>query len=92
LNTLDAIEQAAAEGATRVEFLGGADRYKRELRDHFETLCQAFGLAATLRGSAAVAGRVNAIRLREQLKRSDALRQFYFEGLAPARRLIARFT
>ena len=92
INTLDAIETAAAEGATRVEFLGGSERYKLELADRFEPLYEAFGLAGTLRGKAAVARRVGAIRLRKQLKRSPALRRFYFEGLAPARRLLGRLT
>jgi CelD/BcsL family acetyltransferase involved in cellulose biosynthesis len=90
INTLDAIEAAAAEGVTRVEFLGGAERYKLELADHLEPLYQGFGLARTLRGLAAVAGRVGGIRLRMQLKRSSALRRFYFEGLAPARRFLSR--
>jgi CelD/BcsL family acetyltransferase involved in cellulose biosynthesis len=90
INTLDAIEAAAAEGVTRVEFLGGAERYKVELADHFEPLYQGFGLARTLRGMAAVAGRVGGIRVRMKLKRSPALRRFYFEGLAPARRFLSR--
>ena len=90
INTLDAIEAAAEEGVTRVEFLGGAERYKLELADHLEPLHQAFGLARTIRGKAAVTGRIGGIRLRMQLKRSAALRRFYFEGLAPARRFLAR--
>jgi CelD/BcsL family acetyltransferase involved in cellulose biosynthesis len=90
INTLDAIEMAASEGATRVEFLGGAERYKLELADHLEPLYQGFGLARTLKGRAALAGRVGGIRVRMQLKRSRALRRFYFEGLAPARRFLAR--
>jgi CelD/BcsL family acetyltransferase involved in cellulose biosynthesis len=87
LNTLDAIEAAAAEGATRVEFLGGAERYKRELCDRFEPLYEGFGLHGSLRGAVAAGGRVEAIRLRKWLKRSEGLRRFYFDGLAPARRL-----
>jgi CelD/BcsL family acetyltransferase involved in cellulose biosynthesis len=90
INTLDAIEAAAAEGVTRVEFLGGAERYKLELADHLEPLYEAFGLARSVRGQAAVARRVGGIRVRKQLKRSPALRRFYFEGLAPARRFLAR--
>jgi CelD/BcsL family acetyltransferase involved in cellulose biosynthesis len=90
INTLDAIEAAAEEGVTRVEFLGGAERYKLELADHLEPLHQAFGLARTIRGMAAVTGRIGWIRIRMQLKRSPALRRFYFEGLAPARRFLAR--
>lgn len=90
INTLDAIEAAAAEGATRVEFLGGAERYKVELADHLEPLFEGFGLAATLKGRMAVSARLGGIRLRKRLKRSPALRRFYFEGLAPARRLLGR--
>jgi CelD/BcsL family acetyltransferase involved in cellulose biosynthesis len=92
INTLDAIENAAGEGATRVEFLGGAERYKVELADRMEPLCQGLGLACTLRGRAAVAARVGGIRMRMQLKRSPTLRRFYFEGLAPARRMLGRLT
>jgi CelD/BcsL family acetyltransferase involved in cellulose biosynthesis len=92
VNNLDAIQAATDEGATRIEFLGGADRYKLELADRFEPLCQGFGLARSLRGSLALSSRVNAIRLRKTLKRSKALRHFYMEGLAPARRLIGRFS
>ena len=92
VNTLDAIEAAAAEGATRVEFLGGAERYKVDLADRLEPLYEVFGLAGTLRGRAAVAGRLAVIRSRKRLKRSPALRRFYFEGLAPARRLLGRLT
>lgn len=86
VNTLDAIEAAAEEGATRVEFLGGAERYKLELADHLEPLYEGLGLAASVRGRVAVARRVAAIRIRKRLKRSSAIRRFYFEGLAPLRR------
>ena len=92
INTLDAIEAAAAEGATRVEFLGGAERYKIDLADRLEPLYQAFGLAGSLRGRAAVAGWLGMIRARKLLKRSQALRHFYFDGLAPARNLLGRIS
>ena len=85
LNTLDAIEAGAADGATIVEFLGGAERYKLELADRFEPLYEAIGLAPTLRGRLAVAAVVNGIRLRRRAKRSEALRRFYYEGLSPVR-------
>jgi CelD/BcsL family acetyltransferase involved in cellulose biosynthesis len=75
---------------TRVEFLGGAERYKLELADHLEPLYLGFGLAGSLKGKTAVAGRVGGIRFRKRLKRSEAVRRFYFEGLAPARRLLDR--
>jgi CelD/BcsL family acetyltransferase involved in cellulose biosynthesis len=84
--TLEAIGAAAAEGARRVEFLGGAERYKLELADRLEPLHQAIGLAATHRGRAAVAARTRAVHARRQLKRTPA-RRFYYEGLAPARRM-----
>ena len=90
INTLDALEIGAGEGATRVEFLGGAERYKLDLADRLEPLYQAIGMADTLRGATAVAGRTRAIRVRKFLKRSPALRRFYFDGLAPTRRLLAR--
>lgn len=92
INTLDAIEAAAAEGVTRVEFLGGAERYKVELADCQEPLYQGFGLAGSLKGRVAVAARVGTIKLRKQLKQSETVRHFYFEGLAPARRLLGRLT
>jgi CelD/BcsL family acetyltransferase involved in cellulose biosynthesis len=90
VNKFDALAAAAAEGATRIEFLGGDERYKMELADRQEPLYQALGLARTARGRAAVASRLGAIRLRRFAKRSPALRRFYYEGLAPARRLLGR--
>ncbi len=92
LNTLDTIEVAANDGLKRVEFLGGAERYKLELCDRLEPLYEGFGLAGSLRGAAAAKTRVGAIELRKRLKQSEALRRFYFDGLAPARRLAGRLT
>ena len=83
--TLDAIEAAAAEGARRVEFLGGGERYKLELADRLEPLYQGLGLATTPRGRAAVAARAARSDARRRLKRTPA-RRLYYEGLAPARR------
>jgi CelD/BcsL family acetyltransferase involved in cellulose biosynthesis len=90
LTTLDAIQAAAAEGARRVEFLGGGERYKLELADRPEPLHQAIGLASSARGRAAAAARVASVRARQRLKHSPA-RRLYYEGLVPARR-IARVT
>jgi CelD/BcsL family acetyltransferase involved in cellulose biosynthesis len=90
LTTLEAIERAADEGATLVEFLGGAERYKLELADRFEPLYEAIGLARTLHGRAAVAGLEGGIRLRKRLKQSPRLHRFYYEGLAPVRRALGR--
>jgi CelD/BcsL family acetyltransferase involved in cellulose biosynthesis len=90
VNTLDTIEAAAAEGLTRVEYLGGAERYKRELSDGFDPLFEGFGLAHGLRARALMEARLAEIRLRLRLKRSPRLHDLYFDGLAPVRRLAAR--
>jgi CelD/BcsL family acetyltransferase involved in cellulose biosynthesis len=90
LTTLAAIEAGAREGATRVEFLGGAERYKLELADGFDPMYEGFGLQTSLRGELAVRANLRAIRLRRQLKQSPTLHHFYMDGLAPARRLLGR--
>jgi CelD/BcsL family acetyltransferase involved in cellulose biosynthesis len=90
VNTLDAIEAAAAEGVTRVEFLGGAERYKVELADGFEPLCHGLGLASGVRSRAVVAAQLGLIRLRLRLKRSHALHRLYLDRLAPLRRRATR--
>ena len=90
VNTLDTIQIASDEGLTRVEFLGGAERYKLELADRFEPLCQALGLASGLRGRTLLQTELGLIRLRLRLKRSPRLRRLYFDRLAPVRLLAAR--
>jgi CelD/BcsL family acetyltransferase involved in cellulose biosynthesis len=90
VNTLDTIEAAAAEGLTRVEFLGGAERYKIELADGVEPLCHGLGLARNARARAVVSARLGMIRLRLRLKRSPSLHRLYLDGVAPVRRLAAR--
>jgi CelD/BcsL family acetyltransferase involved in cellulose biosynthesis len=92
LTTLAAIEAGAREGATRVEFLGGAERYKLELADRFDPIYEVFGLESSLRGTVAVEANLGVIRLRRRLKRSQALHHFYMDGLAPARRLLSRLS
>lgn len=87
VNRLDTLENAFAEGATRVEFFGGTERYKMELADRLEPLHEGLGLPASVAGRVALTLRLNGIRLRRFLKRSPAIRRFYYEGLAPARRL-----
>lgn len=87
VNRYDALENAFAEGAARVEFLGGMERYKMELADRTEPLFEGLGLPQSLAGRLVVSGRLNGIRLRRYAKRSPAIRHFYYEGLAPARRL-----
>jgi CelD/BcsL family acetyltransferase involved in cellulose biosynthesis len=90
VNTLDALEAAAAEGLKRVEFLGGAERYKVEFADGFEPLCQGLGLATGLRARSIAATRLGLIQLRLRLKRSRAVHRLYLDGLAPARRVATR--
>jgi CelD/BcsL family acetyltransferase involved in cellulose biosynthesis len=90
VNTLDAVEAAAREGATLVEYLGGDERYKLELSDRLEPLHQGLGLARTPQGRAVCAARLAVIHARRRLKRSPALRRIYFDGLAPARRALGR--
>jgi CelD/BcsL family acetyltransferase involved in cellulose biosynthesis len=90
VNTLDAIEAAAREGAHRVEFLGGDERYKLELADRLEPLCHGFGVASKPRARAYAAAHIGGIRLRMRLKRSPRLRRLYFDGAAPVRRLARR--
>jgi CelD/BcsL family acetyltransferase involved in cellulose biosynthesis len=89
VNTLDAIAAASEEGLTRVEFLGGDERYKLELADGFAPLCHGFGVASGARGRAYAAAHVGIIRLRLRAKRSERLRQLYFDGMAPLRRLVS---
>jgi CelD/BcsL family acetyltransferase involved in cellulose biosynthesis len=90
VNTLDAIEGAAEEGMTRVEFLGGGERYKVELADSFAPLYHGFGVASGIRGRAYAAAHIAAIRTRLALKRSPRLHRLYFDELAPARRVAQR--
>jgi CelD/BcsL family acetyltransferase involved in cellulose biosynthesis len=88
VNRYDSLEDAFAEGVTRIEFLGGLERYKVELTDRTEPLHEGLGLAASVAGKAIVSARLNGVRLRRFAKRSPAIRRFYYEGLAPARRLL----
>jgi CelD/BcsL family acetyltransferase involved in cellulose biosynthesis len=87
LNTLDAIEAAAREGARRVEFLGGGERYKLELADRVEPMHRLVGLPRGILGQLGVRAAVAQMRARLRLKRSPAVNRVYYRGLAPARRL-----
>jgi CelD/BcsL family acetyltransferase involved in cellulose biosynthesis len=89
LTTLEAIAAAEREGARRVEFLGGAERYKLELADRCEPLHQGVGLAGTLRGRAAAPLCALAFQARRRLKDTRA-RGVYYDGLAPVRRAARR--
>ncbi len=88
VNRYDTLANAFGEGATRVEFFGGMERYKMELTDRTEPLHEGLGLAHSLAGKAVVSARLNSVRLRRFVKRSPTIRRFYYEGLAPARRLL----
>lgn len=90
VNTLDTIEAAAAEGLRKVEFLGGAERYKVELADRFDPLCHGLGLARGPVARVAADARLASIRLRLELKRHDRLRRLYVDGVAPVRRFAGR--
>jgi len=90
VNTLDALEAAAAEGLTLVEYLGGGERYKLELSDRFDPLYEGFGLARSPQGHVLLRTRLAVIGTRRRLKRSTRLRRLYFEGLAPVRRAVLR--
>ena len=90
VNTLDTIQAASAESLARVEFLGGAERYKVELADRFDPLCHGLGLASGPVARVAVEARLASIRLRLELKRHDRLRRLYVDGVAPVRRLAGR--
>jgi len=53
-------------------------------------LCHGFGLSSGVRGRAYAAAHLATIKARLRLKRSPRLHRFYFEDLAPARRLVQR--
>ncbi len=89
VNTLNLLEVAAAEGLTRVEFLGGAERYKVEFADRFEPLYMGLGLPGSVAGRAVVATRARWLGLRDAAKKSQAARQLYHRT-APARRRLTR--
>jgi CelD/BcsL family acetyltransferase involved in cellulose biosynthesis len=89
VNALDAFELAADEGAHRLEFLGGAERYKVELADRFEPLFLGLGLPGSAVGRCVVAARTRALRLRERGKHSGLVRGIYY-GTASARRRVTR--
>lgn len=77
---------ASERGARRVEYLGGAEQFKRDLADRFEPLHQGFGLARGPAGHAYVARTQLAISLRKRLKRSRRLHRLYLSGALRPRR------
>jgi CelD/BcsL family acetyltransferase involved in cellulose biosynthesis len=89
VNALDALETAADEGATRMEFLGGAERYKVELADGFEPLHLGLGFPGSAAGRAAMSARARWLALRERGKSSAVARKVYY-GSEPLRRRLSK--
>jgi CelD/BcsL family acetyltransferase involved in cellulose biosynthesis len=87
VNTLDALEAAAAEGVTRVEYLGGGERYKLELSDSIDPLGEGIGLASNPLAAVLVSVRTRVIELRRQLKRNPHVRRAYLKAVAIGRGL-----
>jgi CelD/BcsL family acetyltransferase involved in cellulose biosynthesis len=89
VNALDSLEAAAEEGATRMEFLGGAERYKVELADRFEPLHLGLGFPGSAAGRAAAGARAHWLALRRRGKSSGLARKVYY-GSEPFRRRLTR--
>lgn len=88
-NGHSSLELAAAEGAVKAEFLGGAERHKLELADGFEPLFLGLGLPGSAKGRAAVAARSSWLHLRHRAKTSPLARTLYY-GTASARGRVMR--
>lgn len=84
---LEALKAGDADGAKLVEYLGGDESYKLEFADRVEPLGQAVGLATSLRGRAAAAVRIRAIRARLRLKHSPTARRLHERLSAVGRRV-----
>ena len=80
---------AAEEGLTLVEYLGGAERYKVDLSDE-QTRTPGDRNGHEPGRQTAAALHTQGIETRNRLRESKTLRNFYFEGLAPARVLLGR--
>ncbi len=89
INALDTLESVAGQGVTRVEFLGGAERYKVELADSFEPLHLGLGLPGSAAGRAVVRSRAAWLGVRERGKSSGLARKLYY-GSAGARNRLTR--
>jgi CelD/BcsL family acetyltransferase involved in cellulose biosynthesis len=90
VTTLAAIEAASNDGARRVEYLGGDERYKLELSDRTAPMYEAIG-AHSARGRAASASTLKMIEVRKRLKHNPAIRRAYLSSMAPVRRTILRW-
>jgi CelD/BcsL family acetyltransferase involved in cellulose biosynthesis len=79
---------ASERGALRVEYLGGAEQFKRDLADRFEPLYQGIGFARGPAGHAYVARTHLVIAVRRRLKRSERLHRLYRSGAFRPRRRV----
>jgi CelD/BcsL family acetyltransferase involved in cellulose biosynthesis len=84
--TLETLRVASEDGMTRVEFLGGNERYKLELADEEQPLFEAIGLAQNPWGALAARQRLASRWMRRRLKRSERLHRLYLGGLGSLRR------
>ncbi len=82
INTLDALQTAADDGLTLVEYMGAADRYKVELSDRLEPMHDAFGLAHTVQGRVASTASRRLLELRLRSKDVDTFRNAYLRARA----------
>jgi CelD/BcsL family acetyltransferase involved in cellulose biosynthesis len=78
--TLETLASASNEGLVRVEFLGGGERYKTELADMNEPITHSIGLARTPLGVLGSRSKLELIRARRTLKRSERLHRLYLRG------------
>jgi CelD/BcsL family acetyltransferase involved in cellulose biosynthesis len=74
------LAEAAERGATRVEYLGGAEQFKCDLADSFEPLYQGFGLGHGIAGRAYVIRAQLALAIRKRLKQNEHLHRLYRSG------------
>ena len=79
LTMIRALELAGAEGVTRVDFLGGGERYKLEFASRLEPLYQGVGYPKGARAHAAFRARLVLTRLRQRARRFETLRRLYAE-------------
>jgi len=75
-----AIAAASESGAVRVEFLGDAEEYKRQMADRLDPMHQCVGLATGLVGQMYVARVIGTIGARKRLKKIDSLHRLYRSG------------
>ena len=75
-----AMAAASEAGATRMEYLGGNERYKQELSDRLDPLYQGYGLARGPLGHAYVARARLSVAIRKRLKQNERLHQLYTSG------------